>query len=273
MSGKVEINGNDLYAQGFGVRDATAWWDGLTVELSQTSPWKTHGSLRGTGYAARPKAAPLGLFLEEATLANRESKLDTLRRYLAETPSGVDTLRVDSDGEVEVKISPSSRVVYAVYRGDTVTPPAGLGFAAGHAEVTLDLMAYDAAKYEDGSSSQSSIGSTPIQITLGSLPSYWELAIAGAATDPEFVVYENSGGAAGSELWRITLDYDVAAAETLTLDGLLHQIDLDGADVTNVALPLGSSTYFRQLDGQGEASVWCKVTSGTGTLTWRKKWR
>lgn len=273
MSGKVTINGHDLYAQGFGVRSAQGWWDGLRAEYVHAAPWSTYGSLRGAGYTVQPKEAPLTLFLEEATNASREAKLDTLRRYLAETPSGVDTLRTDNEGECAIIISPSSRVVYAVYRGDTVTPPAGLDWETGHADVVLDLVAFDAAKYEDGSSSQGSIGATAVQITLGTLPSYWEMAIAGAATDPEIVVYEDDGGSAGDELWRLTMDYAVAGGETLTVDGLLHRIDLDGVDVTDSALPVDSDTYFRTLDPAGDTSVWVKVTSGTGTLTWRKKWR
>lgn len=276
MAGKITINGVDLKTTyGFGTLDFRAWWDGLVVEIPSVSPFQAYHTLRGSAYSARPFSWPLRLFLRKTSHADRQTAMDSLRRVMRQTATYVDNLRFDNDGEVAIVAVDSGRTLYAVYTGDRVLPPPGFDWETGHAEVELGMMVFDQAKYSDPQSL--SISTVAVEIAMGTLPCWWEAEIDGPADDPEFVVYEDNGGVAGTELWRIPLVGSVGSGETFTIDSMLHRVLYDdGAtetDVTETAVPIDSGVRFRLLDGADEDSVWVALTTGSGTLRWRRRWR
>jgi hypothetical protein len=276
MSGKIEINGVDLHAtHGLGTRNAGAWWDGLSAEIGSLALNDSYQGLAGAGFGVKAVSWPLVLFLRAPLRANREVKLDALRRLLQDAPDYVDDHRFDSGGEVGIKVEGSTRRLYAVYRGDRATPPSGLEWGTGHAEVTLDLLVVDPAKYDDPQTQ--ALTASAVQISLGTLPSRYEVEIFGPATDPAFIVYADNGGVQGSEVQRITLDYEIGSGESLIIDTLLHRILYDdGAtqtDVTGTAFPVDTSERFFDLDSEENSSLWVALSVGTGSLGWRKRWR
>ena len=276
MSGKIELNGIDLYTvHGFGTRNAGAWWNGTTIEVGTTTFQDSYQGLRGSSYAVKAVPWPLGLFLRAPVRANREIKLDALRRILQDIPDYVSSHRFDSDGEVGIIVEGSTRRLYAVYRGDRATPPAGFDWVTGYTDVVLDLLLVDPAKYDNPETE--AIATSQVEISLGTLPSRWEMEIDGPATDPAFIVYEDDSGAVGDEIFRVTADYTVGSGKTLTMDSLLHRMVYDdGAtetDVTDTAFPLGTAERFRDLDSAENTSVWVALSTASGTLSWRNRWR
>jgi hypothetical protein len=191
------------------------------------------------------------------------------------TPPYLSDHRFESEREVGIKVEGSTRRRYAVYRGQRASPPGGLDWVSGHADVTVDLLLVDPASYDDPQTQ--SVNTTAVEISLGTLPSRWEVRIDGPATDPAFIVLADNAGSPGTELFRVTADYVIGSGETLTMDSLLHRMVYDdGAtvtDVTGTAFPLGTTERFRDLDGGSVDSVWVKLSTASGTLSWRKRYR
>ncbi len=276
MAGKILINGVDIYTTlNFGTRNARRWWDGLSLAIPSTSPYKALGSLRGSGYSVPPKPWPLALFLEEGTFANRQTQLDALRRVLAQTPLYGSEHRLSNTDELSVQVVGADRLVYAVYLSDEGSPPGGLDWLTGHTDFMLNLMLYDPAKYSTPVTE--ALSTTPVEIALGTLASDYEVEIYGPVVDPEFIVYEDNSGSAGAELWRIPLVGTVGSGESLIIDSLLHRVLEDNGatktDITETAVPLDSGVEFKRMESGEDTSVWVDLSTGTGLLSWRKRWR
>lgn len=276
--GVIEINGTDIETLGFYVTNLESWWGGVEEQIESAAVPGGYYAQRGGSSRTSPKTWPLQLILQDDTPANRVTKLDSLRRLLAGTSSDVDDYRIDQTGEVKVRVTDSTRVVYAVYQGDRAGLVGGRHWNSGAAEITLPLVLYDAAKYESTNSQVTAISTTPVAVTLGTLPSLWTFSIAGAATTPAFKVYSDASGVAGSEVtaYRITSALNVSSGATLVLNGVRQIATLSGTDVTSTYLP-PSSGYFYPLGNRPQdiaaGQVWVSVTSGTGQLDYRKKWR
>jgi len=276
MSGKLLVNGVDIYTTlGLGVRNAQQWWDGFPLTIPATTPYKSFGSLRGSGFAVAPQPWALGLFLKEADFSDRQTQLDAFRRVLAQTPLYTSDHRLAQTGEISLQVAGADRLVYAVYRGDKVAPPGGLDWVTGHADIVVDLMLYDPAKYSTPTTE--ALSTTPVEIPLGTVGSNYEVEIYGPSTDPEFIVYEDDDGSAGAELFRIPLVGTVGSGESFIIDELLHRVlEDDGAtetDITETAVPLDSGVEFKRLESLENESVWADLSAGTGLLSWRNIWR
>lgn len=275
----IEINGTDISTLGFYPTNLESWWGGVQEQIDSYPLASGYFARRGEAARTPPKSWPLQLVLQDETQANRVTKLDSLRRLLAGTTSDVDDYRQNQTGECKIRVSDSTRVVYAVYQGDRHGGlVGGRHYTSGAAEVTLDLVLYDAAKYESTSSQVTAIGSTPKVVTLGTLPSLWTFSITGAATSPQMRVHADSSGVAGSEITsrRITVTGSLSGAQTLVLNGIRHIATLSSSDVTSTYLPPGSG-YFNPLGDRPEdisaGQVWVACTSGTAVLDYRKRWR
>lgn len=276
--GVLTINGTDVETLGFYVKDFESWWGGVEEQIESAAVPGGYYARRGNASKTAPKIWPLQLVLQDNTAANRVTKLDSLRRLLMNMSSDVDDYRLNQTGEVKIAVSDSTRVVYAVYQGDRVGLLGGRHWNSGSADITIPLALFDAAKYESTNSQITSIGATPVAVALGTLPSLWTMSIAGAATTPQFRIHADSSGSAGSEItsYRITSALSVSGGSTLILNGIRHIATISGSDVTSTYLPPGSG-YFYPLGNRPEdiaaGQVWVAVTSGTGTLDYRIRWR
>lgn len=276
MSGKLLVNGVDIFTTlGFGTRNVQAWWDSFPLAIPSTTPYKSFGSLRGSGHSVAPKPWPIALFLDKSTYADRQTQIDALLRVLAQTPLYQAEHRLSQTDEVSIQVLGADRLVYAVLIGSKVAPPGGLDFLSGHADIVLDFKQFDPTKYSTPETQ--ALSTTEAEIELGTVGSHWEAEIYGPATDPEMIVFADDGGSPGAELWRISLVGTIGSGESFIIDELLHRVlKDDGAvetDVTETAVPLNSGEEFRRLDSGENESVWVELSESTGLLSWRKNWR
>lgn len=261
--------------------ERTPWLDGAVENFETFSPAGVFRTTRSQTYTNQELALPLQFYLPlDYAEDEREGAKDDLVRAMKGIPADRDTLRNPEllEGEVALQFGSSTRKRYAFFRGGPrfewrVDP---LLFGSGLA--TFDMAILDPGWY-DAAETVAFPNSTPVFVDLGTLPSYWQMVVSGAATDPTVVVYAAPGGESGTpgdEIFRITTDFAVGGGETFTIDQLYHRLLHSASspeDVTDEALPEGGG-FFRQLEAQGsDEGVWVQLTSGTGVLHLRKVWR
>jgi hypothetical protein len=272
----ITVNGVNLQTLGFHPLDRADWWGGALEQVDAASPVGLYRSVRASSFRTPPRSLGWRLLLDEAVQANRHAQLTALRRLFHLPAPGVDTLRYSQPGEAQIVLTDSPRVGYAVYHGDRAGLVGGTLYHTGHAEVSLELTMYDPAKYNATADEIAIPNSTPVAVPLGDLGSWWLLEVDGAATDPAMVVLADNAGVAGAELWRIETTGTVSGGHTLEIDGLRHALIYDNGttrvDVTDTWLAAFDG-FFRQLESAAVGQVWVQLTSGTGTLHVRKRWR
>lgn len=262
MAGVVTVSGSSLTSYPL---VALEGWAAALETSYQTTALPGQTEVHRMPYpTVAPRVVRLSVLVTSSTVAARGAALDTLMAYF---PRDTElTLSFDDDAAKEVK--------GYVTREATVSVAPDVSFALPDLIQTFEITCYDPCKY-DASNTTVTCTNALVTAAVGTIECGGVFTVTGLATNPTLVYA--SGGATSTVAASLVFSCVLATGDTLAVDlDLLTALYTASTGLTANYLQYWSSGEWWKIDPADKtsgANPQVKVSSGAGSLVYKRKWR
>lgn len=256
----VYYNNRDLSTVGFFVESMTGWLTAPRVQLAMGSVTNRLGVVFGGPQQVAPRQIVLRGYLVPTVLSDRATALATLETFFA----GRGVFRTADRPLVQTPV----KCIGVVPTDDTDLGPQ---MVDPMFRVEVSLVAIDGGSEDLVPPGPMAIGTTRTPVALGTLPSRGWLHVFGS-TSPVTITYTSANGERASAL---VVTGTLATGESYALDLAREDVWKVAAAGTRTRVSTVSGVWpaLDPSDALGTVMPTLAVSSGTGLLVARRRWR
>lgn len=258
----LTLNGTDLATLGFVLEAAPGWKDAPPRSTASVVRPGRAGAYRSAATQENVRKLTLQGTVRGSTFPDARAKIDAIRALLVSAQPAVITFPDDATRSVSGYLD---QFVTDIGNGPSMIATA--------LRARLDFSLLDPYAY-DVTAQALAVSAAVVRAALGTAPSFPVITIAGAATNPVLSLYRHDGTLVGT----LGLTLTTVGGDSLVIDMDRKTITKNGASV----LAALSSGDFFALDpavlqvGLGSTPTdqgYVTVSSGSGTMSYRRAWR
>jgi phage-related protein len=258
LIGPVEVGGTDIVRDlGYMLTRTENWGAGLRTTYPSAALPGGIGSVRSDAGSVQPRTIPIGIKVKAATLSERDARLAHLRSLFR--------------GDVVLRFgdAPWKKITGKCVAESSAGIAPTSGFAIADVVATFEIECADPVKYDVDETVLAF--STNTAVPVGDIRHGGVIRITGAATNPT-VTYKNS---AGTTIATLGLTDIIASGDwvEIDLDRRTIRRSVSGVVTYNAALRTsGDYFWIDPDDASGTSNPTLSVSSGTGQITYRRRW-